>query len=116
MSLFANIQHVYATAAADLVKFGKFVETKVLPALQKVESDASTIEAVTATISPQAANVERAAFSVLGTVIKAVEDSIAAGNAGGINISLDQTVVADIKAILPAIKTQASVSAQTVAK
>ena len=82
MSLLSNIQHVYATAASDIVKFGKLVETKILPALQKAEANAGTIEAITAVVSPQAANIERTAFAVLGTVIKAVEDSIDAGSAG----------------------------------
>ena len=68
-----------------------------------------------AVVSPQAANIERTAFAVLGTVIKAVEDSIAAGSAGGVNIQLDAAAVADIKAIIPAIKAQSTVATQAVA-
>lgn len=116
MSLFSSIQHVYASAAADIVKFAKFVENSVVPALKKVQANEATLIAVTAAVSPQAANIERVAFSVLGTVIKAVEDGVAAGTAGGINIALDQALIADIKAILPAIRGSSAVSSQSISK
>jgi hypothetical protein len=44
-------------------------------ALKKAQAVSSTIEAVTALVSPQAANIERAGFAVLGVVINAIEDS-----------------------------------------
>ena len=66
--LITNIEHARATAASDTVKVAKFVETSVLPVLKKAQ--ASTIESVTALVSPQAANIERAGFAVLGVVIQ----------------------------------------------
>jgi len=60
---------------SDVVKVVKFVETSVLPVLQKAQAESSTIEAVTAMVSPQAANIERVGFAVLGVVIKAVDDA-----------------------------------------
>jgi hypothetical protein len=49
-------------------------------ALKKAQADSSTIEAVTALVSPEAANIERAGFAVLGVVIKALDDANAAAD------------------------------------
>jgi len=116
MSLIKTVEHAYAVASQDIVKSAKFVENSVLPLLQKAQTNASTIEAITALVSPQAANVERTAFSVLGTIIKAIEDANTAASSGGVNITLDAALVADVKSIIPAVKGQATVTAQTVAK
>jgi len=59
---------------------------------------------VTALVDPQEANIERAGFAVLGVVIKAIEDAGAAAGANGLNVTLDAQLVADIKAIAPAVK------------
>ena len=50
---------------------------------------------------------ERVGDAVLGVVIQAIEDAGAAVGAGGMSVSLDAALVADIKAILPAIKAAA---------
>jgi hypothetical protein len=102
--LFSNIEHVLATAAQDVVKTAKFVEVSVLPVLQKAQADQSTIESVTALVSPSAANIERAGFAVLGVVIKAIQDAGTAAAANGINVTLDAQLVSDIKAIVPAVQ------------
>ena len=75
--------------------------------LQAVKADAPTVEAVTALVCPQLANIERVGEAVLGVVIQAIEDATSAATAGGLNVSLDAALVADIKAILPAIKAAA---------
>lgn len=103
MVLITSVEHAFAAAAKDAVSTAKFVEQKVLPVLQKANADATTIENITSLVSPQAANIERAAFAVLGVVIKAIQDAGTAANSSGLNISLDQTVVADVKAVAPAI-------------
>jgi hypothetical protein len=54
-----------AVAASDTVKVAKFVDTKVVQVLKQAQADAPTIEAVTALVSPQAANIERVGFAVL---------------------------------------------------
>ena len=66
--------------------------------------EASTIEAVTSLVSPQAANIERVGFAVLGVVIKAIDDASTAAGASGLSVSLDAQLVADIKAIAAAVK------------
>ena len=107
MSLILPLGHAYAVAIGDIKKVATFVETKALPVLQAAKADAPTVEAITALVCPQLANVERVGDAVLGVVIQAIEDAGAAVGAGGMSVSLDAALVADIKAILPAIKTAA---------
>src|SRR5215471_13055906 len=67
-ALLNSTEHALAAAASDVVKVAKFVEQSVLPVLKKAQADPPTIEAVTALVSPQAANIERVGFAVLGLV------------------------------------------------
>ncbi len=109
MVLLQNAEHAFATAASDLVKVMHFVENTILPVLRTAQANEATVEAVTSLVSPSAVNVERVGFAVLGTVIKAIEDAQAAGTANGLNITLDAALVADIKAIMPAVTGKAAV-------
>jgi hypothetical protein len=111
MILLQNTEHILAAAAQDAVKTAKFVEMKVIPALQKASANQQTIETITGLVSPQAANIERAAFAVLGKVLAAVDAGSQAAAAGGVNITIDAELVADIKAIAPAV--QAAVATAT---
>ena len=103
-ALINTVEHALAVAASDTVKAAEFVETNVLPMLKKAQADQSTIEAVTGLVSPQAANIERAGFAVLGVVINALDAAGAAAGANGLNVTLDAQLVADIKAIAAAVK------------
>jgi hypothetical protein len=49
-ALITNVEHALATAASDMVKVAKFVETSVLPVLKQAKAEESTIEAVTALV------------------------------------------------------------------
>ena len=111
MHLLNSVEHALASAASDVVKVAKFVEQSVLPVLKKAQADAPTIEAVTALISPQAANIERVGFAVLGLVIKAIDDAGAVAGSNGLNITLDAALVADIKSIASVVKGAAPVAA-----
>ena len=111
MSLISTLEHAYASAVTDLRKVGKFITGTAVPALQAIHADAATIEAVTGLISPQLENVERTADALLGAAIKAIEDAEAAAGAGGVNIALDATLIADIKAIIPLVKSSANTAA-----
>jgi hypothetical protein len=110
-ALISSIEHSLAVAASDTVKAAKFVETSVLPVLKKAQADQSTIEAITSLVSPQAANIERAGFAVLGVIIKALDDANAAAGANGLSVTLDAQLVADVKAIASAVKGAVSASA-----
>jgi len=107
MNLITTADHAFASAAKDMVSASKIIQTNVLPVLTKVSAQASTIEAVTGLISPVAANVERAAFAVLGVIIKAINEAGTSLAAGGLNVQLDAALVADVKSIIPAVKSQA---------
>jgi hypothetical protein len=113
--LILGVEHVMASAAQDTVKLAKFVDAKVLPALKSASANAATVEAVTGLVSPQAANIERGAYAVLGVLIKAITDAGAAAGAGGVSVSLDAALVQDIKAIIPAVKSSVTASAATAA-
>lgn len=102
--LFTNVEHVLATAASDVVKVAKFVEMKVVPVLKSVDAEASTVEAVTALVSPQAANIERLGFALLGLVIEAMDKADQAALANGLNVTLDKQLLEDVKAVAGALK------------
>ena len=104
MSLISELKTAEQKAVSFLVTTAKEIENNVLPILKNAEANSSTIEAITALISPQAAKVEVAGYALLGVAITAIEAAEAAGNAGGINISLDSATVSDIKALIPAVK------------
>ena len=111
MSLITTLEHAYASAASEVVTLAKYVRGTVLQALIKAEGSAQTVEAITALVSPAAANIERTGFALLGIAIKAIEDAGSAADAGGVNISLDAALIADLKSILPAVEAQAAGSA-----
>jgi hypothetical protein len=48
--------------------------------------------------------LERGAFALLGMAAQAVNDAGNATGANGINIVLDQQLIADIKSLIPAIE------------
>jgi hypothetical protein len=108
MNLITTTEHAFAAAAKDLVAAAKFIQSSVLPVLTKAQAQATTIEAITGLVSSSAVNVERAAFAALGSIIKAIEDAKQAVAGGGINVQLDAALVADIKAIIPAVKNHAA--------
>ena len=112
--LITTLEHDLAIAAQKIVADAKFVETKVLPVLQKAQAQATTIESVTALVDPNAANIERVAFAVLGTIINAVQAAGAAAGANGLNVALDASLVTDVKAVASAV--QSAVPAATAAK
>ena len=103
-ALIPSVEHALALAAQDVVKTAKFVETSVLPVLKSAQANQSTIETVTSLVSPQAANIERAGFGVLGVVINAMDAAGTAAGANGLNVTFDAQLVADIKAIAAAVK------------
>jgi hypothetical protein len=88
-------EHAIASVAHDLVK----VARAVVPVLQKVQSQEATVEALTSLVDPNAVNIERAAFAVLGKVCVAITDAGNAAAANGINVQLDAQEIGDLKSI-----------------
>jgi hypothetical protein len=68
---FKNVGHFFATVAGDIVKGAKAVATVMLQA-QKAEPE---IEALTGLFFPQAVELERGAFALLGMAAQAVSET-----------------------------------------
>jgi len=90
-----KVEHAIASVAHDIVK----VARAVVPVLQKVQGQEATVEALTSLIDPNAVNIERAAFAVLGKACVAITDVGNAVAANGLNLQLDAQEVTDLKAI-----------------
>jgi hypothetical protein len=113
MITFQKIEHAIASVAHDIVK----VVRAVVPVLQKVQDQEATVEALTSLIDPNAVNIERAAFAVLGKVCVAIADAGNAVAANGLNLQLDAQEIADLKAIAAYLHgaTKGAVSTPTLA-
>lgn len=101
---FKNIGHFFATVAGDIVKGAKAVAGVML----KVEQAEPQVEAVSSLFFPQAVELERGAFALLGMAAQAVTEAGSAAAANGVNIALDAQLIADIKALIPAIEQYAA--------
>ncbi|MGB9072912.1 MAG: hypothetical protein WCC22_09585 [Terriglobales bacterium] len=97
---FKNIGHFFATVAADIVK-GARAAANLMTKAEKIEPE---VEALTGVLFPQAVELERAGFALLGMAAQVVSETGDAAAANGLNIALDQQLVADIKALIPAIE------------
>ncbi len=106
---FKNIGHFFATVAGDIVKGARAVSSVMLKA-QKVEPE---IEAISSLFFPQAVELERGAFALLGLAAQAVKETGDAAAANGINIVLDQQLIADIKSLIDAIEQYAKTAGLT---
>jgi hypothetical protein len=97
---FRNIGHFFATVAGDIVKGARAV-AGVMRKAQKAEPE---IEAISALLFPQAVALERGAFALLGMAAHAVDEAGDVAAQNGINLVLDQKLVADIKVLIEAIE------------
>jgi hypothetical protein len=97
---FKNIGHFFSTVAADIVK-GARAAASVMSRAEKFEPQ---VEALTGLLFPQAVELQRAPFVLLGMAAEAVSETGDAVAANGLNIPLDQQLIADIKALIPAIE------------
>lgn len=103
MSLLTSLENIKAAAAQDAVKLEHLVTSTILPILIKANSSQDTIEKITGLVDPAAVKYEQVAFALLGQAIAAVQAAESVVGAGGVNISLDSALVADIKAIITAL-------------
>ena len=106
-----SIKNEFGHAAQDIVKVAKAIKSAVsaaaaeAPALvADLQKAAPTIEGLTALAAPQFVAVEQLAFNAFGVVANAVEAAGPAAAANGVSITLDQALINDVKAVLPAIK------------
>jgi hypothetical protein len=106
---FKNIGHFFATVAGDIVKGARAVATVMLKA-QNAEPE---IEAISSLFFPQAVELERGAFALLGMAAQAVKETGDVAAANGINIVLDQQLITDIKLLIDAIEKYAKTAGLT---
>ncbi len=106
-NLITTVEHSLASGVQKVHDLGMWILHVGKPALEKIEASAATIEAITGLISPAAASIERVGAALLGRALKAIDSIEAAEAAGGVNITLDAAMIADLKAILPIIKEHA---------
>jgi hypothetical protein len=106
MSFITSTEHAYAVAIGDIKKSGKVLFGTVLPILTKLQAEAPAIEAVSAAVSPNLVNIERAGDAALGKIIQLITDGDTAA-VNGLTAALGVEIVNDVKAIAPAVKAQA---------
>jgi hypothetical protein len=70
----------------------------------KAEKAEPETEALTALYFPQAVELERGAFALLGVAAQAVADAGNAAEANGVDVTLDAQLVADIKVLIQAVE------------
>jgi len=97
---FKNVGHFFATVAGDIVKGARAVAT-VMVKVGKAEPE---VEAISSLFFPQAVALERGAFALLGLAAQAVHEAGDVAEAKGVNLVLDQELIADIKALIVAIE------------
>jgi hypothetical protein len=100
---FKNIGHFFSVVAQDIVKGARASAT----VLQQVQKAAPEIEGITGLIYPQAVELERGAFALLGMAADAVQKAGDAAAANGVNLQLDSATIAAIKALIPGIEAYA---------
>lgn len=108
----------YARAGTWFLKIGqtvKHVLQKIsgeMPAVQaEIAKIAPTVEALSEMVLPGSAKFEQHLLDVWGVAANAVKDAGAASGQNGISITLDQTVVNDIRNFLPQVEAYLSKNA-----
>lgn len=69
-----------------------------------VSKDAPELADVVELLFPGAAGIEETALAAFEVIAQAVSDAGPAASANGLSVSLDKTLIADIQALLPALK------------
>src|SRR5437016_2759033 len=100
---FKDVGHFFSVMAQDIVKGARAAAT----VLEKIQGAGPEIEGVTSVIFPQAVEIERGAFALLGIATTAVERAGSAAAANGVNLQLDAEFVEAIRALIPALESYA---------
>ena len=102
---------VFTTVAHDMVSGAKALKSEILKVIgeapvviKKIEANAPEIESLTSLVFPGAAAIEQASLNVLTVVANAIHDAGDAASAKGLNVNFDQTLINDIKALIPAFE------------
>jgi hypothetical protein len=104
INIIQTAEHAYASAARDSVKAWRFVHDKVIPLLKHAQADEGLIESVTKMVDPEAENIERTAFAILGMFLT-VCDKLPEAN-GGANVLVDAQIISQLKSFADVLKTK----------
>ncbi|MDW5265929.1 MULTISPECIES: hypothetical protein [Acidobacteriaceae] len=99
---FHSVEEAFASVAKDVVKTANVFSLVA----SRIGKDAPEIEALTGAIYPPAVLMERAAFGLLGIAANAADGIEDASKAHGLNITLDQQSIAELKEIAAYLKTR----------
>jgi hypothetical protein len=109
---------ILGTAVSDLKKAGEDVKNFILkvagdaPAVvQEIATDAAAVTPVIEAFVPGSTAAINLGNTLLDKVAQAVEDAGTAAGGNGLSVSFDETVVADVKAVIAAAKAAFSKSA-----
>jgi hypothetical protein len=101
----------YARAGTWFLKVGRTVKGVLLkigadmPAVQaEIQKVAPTVEALSEMVLKGSSTFEQHLLNVWGAAASAVKDAGAAAEANGVSVTLDQTLVNDIKGFLPQVE------------
>lgn len=101
----------YARAGTWFLKIGHAVKNAVvkisgeMPAVQaEITKIAPTVEGISEILLPGSSTFEQHLLDVWGVAANAVKDAGAAAGSNAINITLDASLIADIKGFLPAVE------------
>ena len=104
MSVFTGVAAKIVAGAkafkADLLK----VVGEAPVVIEKIKADAPEIEALSNLVWPQAGAIEAAGVTLLEQVAGAIADTGTAVGANGLTVTFDQTVIKDVEALIPALK------------
>lgn len=102
---------VFSGIVSKLVSAAKSFKSDILKAAEKapvivadVAKDAPEVEALIALAFPGAAAIEAQALAVFEAVANAVEAAGTSATSNGLNVSFDKQLIADVEALLPALK------------
>jgi hypothetical protein len=101
----------YARAGTWFLKIGQEIKAAILkisndmPAVQaEIAKVAPTVEKISEMLKPGSAAFEQHLLDVWGVAANAVKDAGATAGANAVNITLDQSLVNDIKGFLPQVE------------
>ena len=106
-----NNMSIFSGVLKDVVKGAEWLKSEVVKAAEaapgaiaKVEADAPEVEALANVIFPGSSAFVSAGLSVLEEVAGAIESAGSAAEANLLSAGLDQAVINNVKALIPAIK------------
>lgn len=114
MSILGTIVSDLAKAGGKVKSFIEKVADDAPTVVQTVTADATKLTAVVEAFFPSSTAAINLGMSILDKAAQAVEDAGEAAGANGLSVALDQTTVADLKAVIAAAKKSAPVTSSAV--